>query len=179
MSTWIYKLGRPDSGNLIRIAFGRLDDVGAGVFLASGRRVEPSPLLSSAGSASRSEERPDFWWSAMATGPKCVNLYRQMISRRLWKPDWNRSPTRTRLCAVNLRRRGESRGEGDSEKAGSDGSVRGRNRWGGGRTALRLGSFSSEEVAALYHQHTEATGQRFEEPAIPFAWESTEVSRGL
>jgi len=36
--------------------------------------------------------------------------------------------------------------------------------------SLRLGSFSEEEVRRLYAQHTEATGQRFDEEAQRLAW---------
>jgi hypothetical protein len=40
-------------------------------------------------------------------------------------------------------------------------------------TSLRLGNFSQEEMDALYQQHTEETGQPFEEGALTLAWELT------
>ncbi|MCL2009697.1 MAG: ATP-binding protein [Synergistaceae bacterium] len=39
--------------------------------------------------------------------------------------------------------------------------------------SLRLGNFSAEEVRELYLQHTEATGQVFEENIYPKAWDLT------
>jgi len=39
--------------------------------------------------------------------------------------------------------------------------------------SLRLGNFSHEEVALLYAQHTEATGQTFEDGAIDYVFEQT------
>ena len=39
--------------------------------------------------------------------------------------------------------------------------------------SLRLGGFSQEEIRELYQQHTEATGQVFEENIYPVAWELT------
>jgi len=39
--------------------------------------------------------------------------------------------------------------------------------------SLRLGNFSHEELAALYAQHTEATGQAFEDGAIDYVFEQT------
>ena len=38
---------------------------------------------------------------------------------------------------------------------------------------LTLGNFSENDVARLYAQHTEATGQRFEPEAVSFAWRIT------
>jgi hypothetical protein len=40
--------------------------------------------------------------------------------------------------------------------------------------SLRLANFTEEEVRTLYHQHTAATGQQFEDEAILKAWELTE-----
>ncbi|MDR0893196.1 MAG: AAA-like domain-containing protein [Mediterranea sp.] len=40
--------------------------------------------------------------------------------------------------------------------------------------SLRLGNFSKEEIYALYMQHTEATGQVFDEACFPLIWEATE-----
>ena len=40
--------------------------------------------------------------------------------------------------------------------------------------SLRLGDFSREEVAVLYQQHTEETGQRFESEAFDLVWELTQ-----
>lgn len=39
--------------------------------------------------------------------------------------------------------------------------------------SLRLGSFSLAEVRTLYRQHTDATGQRFDEAIFPELWEDT------
>ncbi|MDR2179327.1 MAG: ATP-binding protein, partial [Synergistaceae bacterium] len=39
--------------------------------------------------------------------------------------------------------------------------------------SLRLGDFSREEVRELYEQHTEATGQVFEENVYPVVWDLT------
>jgi hypothetical protein len=39
--------------------------------------------------------------------------------------------------------------------------------------SLRLGDFSQEEIRELYEQHTEATGQIFEEPIYPVIWDLT------
>lgn len=40
--------------------------------------------------------------------------------------------------------------------------------------SLRLPNFSPEEVAALYHQHTQETGQVFEKEAVDFAFHLTQ-----
>ena len=40
--------------------------------------------------------------------------------------------------------------------------------------SLRLGNFSKEEIHQLYMQHTEATGQVFDESCFPMIWEATE-----
>lgn len=40
--------------------------------------------------------------------------------------------------------------------------------------SIRLGDFSMQEIYDLYQQHTEETGQRFEEPVFPQVWEYTE-----
>lgn len=40
--------------------------------------------------------------------------------------------------------------------------------------SLRLGNFSKEEIRTLYMQHTEATGQQFDEACFPMIWEATE-----
>jgi hypothetical protein len=40
--------------------------------------------------------------------------------------------------------------------------------------SLRLGNFSKEEIHTLYMQHTEATGQVFDEACFPLVWEATE-----
>ncbi|MDR0988599.1 MAG: ATP-binding protein, partial [Prevotellaceae bacterium] len=40
--------------------------------------------------------------------------------------------------------------------------------------SLRLGNFSKEEIHELYMQHTEATGQVFDEACFPLIWEATE-----
>ena len=40
--------------------------------------------------------------------------------------------------------------------------------------SLRLGNFSKEEIHELYMQHTEATGQEFDEACFPLIWEATE-----
>jgi hypothetical protein len=40
--------------------------------------------------------------------------------------------------------------------------------------SLRLGNFSKEEIHQLYMQHTEATGQVFDEACFPLIWEATE-----
>lgn len=39
--------------------------------------------------------------------------------------------------------------------------------------SLRLGNFSQEEIRALYRQHTEETGQVFEEPCFDLVWRYT------
>ena len=40
--------------------------------------------------------------------------------------------------------------------------------------SLHLGNFTPEEVHALYMQHTEETGQRFDEACFPMIWQATE-----
>ena len=40
--------------------------------------------------------------------------------------------------------------------------------------SLRLGNFSKEEIHELYMQHTQETGQVFEEACFPMIWEATE-----
>ena len=40
--------------------------------------------------------------------------------------------------------------------------------------SLRLGNFSRDDVATLYQQHTEETGQRFDEEALALAFELTQ-----
>jgi type II secretory pathway predicted ATPase ExeA len=42
-----------------------------------------------------------------------------------------------------------------------------------GGSAFNISNFTLEEVRALYHQHTEATGQVFEEEAVQFIHEQT------
>ena len=39
---------------------------------------------------------------------------------------------------------------------------------------MRLGNFSKEEVHELYMQHTQDTGQQFDEACFPMIWEATE-----
>ena len=41
-------------------------------------------------------------------------------------------------------------------------------------TSLRLGNFSKEEIHELYLQHTQETGQVFDEECFPLVWEATE-----
>lgn len=41
-------------------------------------------------------------------------------------------------------------------------------------TSMRLGNFSKEEVHELYMQHTQDTGQQFDEACFPMIWEATE-----
>ena len=41
-------------------------------------------------------------------------------------------------------------------------------------TSLRLGNFSKEEIHELYLQHTQETGQEFDEACFPLVWEATE-----
>ena len=40
--------------------------------------------------------------------------------------------------------------------------------------SLRLGNFTKEEIRTLYQQHTDETGQVFEEECFPMVWEATE-----
>lgn len=40
--------------------------------------------------------------------------------------------------------------------------------------SLRLGNLTKEEIHELYMQHTEATGQEFDEGCFPMIWEATE-----
>ena len=40
--------------------------------------------------------------------------------------------------------------------------------------SLRLGNFTFEEVRQLYQQHTDETGQEFDEACFPMIWEATE-----
>lgn len=40
--------------------------------------------------------------------------------------------------------------------------------------SLRLGNFTYEEVRQLYQQHTDETGQEFDEACFPMIWEATE-----
>ena len=40
--------------------------------------------------------------------------------------------------------------------------------------SLRIGDFSIEEIRELYNQHTEETGQKFEEGCFPLIWSATE-----
>ncbi|MBQ4406532.1 MAG: ATP-binding protein, partial [Bacteroidales bacterium] len=40
--------------------------------------------------------------------------------------------------------------------------------------SLRMGNFSKEEIRALYQQHTDATGQEFDEACFPMIWKATE-----
>lgn len=41
-------------------------------------------------------------------------------------------------------------------------------------TSLRLGNFSKEEIHELYLQHTQETGQQFDEACFPMVWDATE-----
>ena len=40
--------------------------------------------------------------------------------------------------------------------------------------SLRLGNFTKEEIHELYMQHTQATGQEFDEACFPMIWKATE-----
>lgn len=40
--------------------------------------------------------------------------------------------------------------------------------------SLRLGNFTKEEIHELYMQHTQETGQRFDETCFPMIWKATE-----
>ena len=40
--------------------------------------------------------------------------------------------------------------------------------------SMRLGNFSQEEIHELYMQHTQETGQKFDEACFPMIWEATE-----
>ena len=40
--------------------------------------------------------------------------------------------------------------------------------------SLRLGNFTKEEIRELYMQHTQETGQRWDEACFPMVWEATE-----
>ena len=40
--------------------------------------------------------------------------------------------------------------------------------------SLRLGNFSKEEIHELYMQHTDETGQKFDEACFPLVWDATE-----
>lgn len=40
--------------------------------------------------------------------------------------------------------------------------------------SIRMGNFSKAEIHELYMQHTEATGQEFDEACFPMIWEATE-----
>lgn len=40
--------------------------------------------------------------------------------------------------------------------------------------SLRLGNFTKEEIRELYMQHTQETGQQWEEACFPMVWEATE-----
>ncbi|MCR4919113.1 MAG: ATP-binding protein [Prevotella sp.] len=40
--------------------------------------------------------------------------------------------------------------------------------------SLRLGNFTPEEIRLLYQQHTDETGQEFDEACFPMIWEATE-----
>lgn len=40
--------------------------------------------------------------------------------------------------------------------------------------SVRLGNFSKEEIHALYMQHTQETGQQWDEACFPMVWEATE-----
>jgi hypothetical protein len=40
--------------------------------------------------------------------------------------------------------------------------------------SLRLGNFTQEEIHTLYMQHTQATGQVFDDACFPMVWEATE-----
>lgn len=40
--------------------------------------------------------------------------------------------------------------------------------------SLRLGNFSQEEIHQLYMQHTQETGQQFDEACFPIIWQATE-----
>ena len=41
-------------------------------------------------------------------------------------------------------------------------------------TSLRLGNFTKEEIRELYLQHTQETGQQWDEGCFPMVWEATE-----
>ena len=41
-------------------------------------------------------------------------------------------------------------------------------------TSLRLGNFTKEEIHELYMQHSQETGQQFEETCFPLVWKATE-----
>lgn len=97
-------------------------------------------------------------------GDSLVSLLRQLRAGYAKRPDF--FPSTVVLCGVrDVRDYRFTRTDGEVVFGGSAFNVKAE--------SLRLGDFSKEEIAALYAQHTEATGQAFEEDVAEFVWEET------
>ena len=97
-------------------------------------------------------------------GDTLISLLRQIRSGYAQRPQ--AFPQSIVLCGVrDVRDYRIHQGDGEVITGGSAFNIKAK--------SLRMGNFSFEEVKALWLQHTEATGQLFEEAIFPELWEDT------
>jgi hypothetical protein len=98
------------------------------------------------------------------TGDTLVSTLRQLRSGYESRP--NEFPISVILCGVrDVRDYRIHTSKGDIITGGSCFNIKTK--------SLRLGDFSQEEIRELYEQHTDATGQIFEEDIYPAVWDLT------
>jgi hypothetical protein len=97
-------------------------------------------------------------------GDSLISVLRQLRSGYASRPD--RFPISVILCGVrDIRDYRIHQSNGEIITGGSCFNVKAK--------SLRLGDFSIEEIRELYEQHTQATGQIFEEAVYPKVWDLT------
>lgn len=99
-------------------------------------------------------------------GDTLISLLRQLRSGYANRPAL--FPQSIILCGVRDVR--DYRIHSDAEKS----IITGGSAFNIKAESLRLGNFNPEEVAALYQQHTQETGQKFAAEVFPLVWELTE-----
>ncbi|MCL1875432.1 MAG: ATP-binding protein [Synergistaceae bacterium] len=97
-------------------------------------------------------------------GDTLVSILRQLRDAYATRPKF--APISVILCGVrDIRDYRIHRSDGEIITGGSCFNIKTK--------SLRLGNFSESDILELYHQHTEATGQIFEENAYTKVWELT------
>ena len=97
-------------------------------------------------------------------GDTLVSVLRQLRSGYESRPEY--FPISVILCGVrDVRDYRIHRSDGDIITGGSCFNIKAE--------SLRLGDFSDAEIRELYEQHTEATGQKFDEDIYPKVWKLT------
>jgi hypothetical protein len=97
-------------------------------------------------------------------GDTLISLLRQIRAGYAQRPD--AFPQTIILCGVrDVRDYRMHQGDGEVITGGSAFNIK--------AASLRMGNFSEEESRALWLQHTETTGQPFEETIFPELWEDT------